>query len=168
MVTGIETAGILLGVFPLCIELIKLYVRGAETLGEILRHHRVLQRFQRELNMESCKFYNSLLNLFEDTLTGQDCEQFFKDPKEAEERLNTRLDRPGATKAFIDAVEALQEELNELRYQFQVDKGRADGIADKHVQAGSKEYPKVFSSLCHNTREALTDLQSFASVQEKN
>ena len=144
MVTGVETAGILLAVFPLCIELIKLYASGAETLGEILRHHhRVLRQFQRELDMEFCKFYNCLLDLFEDTLTEQDCVRFFQDPKEAEERLKARLDRPGVVGVFIDAIGALQEELNELQGQFPVDKGIADKITSKNVQSGSKEYSKV-------------------------
>jgi len=143
MVTGVETVGILLGVFPLCIELIKLYVSGVETLNEMRHHHRVLQKFQRELEMESCKFYDCLLNLFEDTLTEQDCVRFFQDPKEAEKRLNTRLDRPGVAGVFIKAVVALQEELDELKNKFPVGKGVADKIASKHVQAGSSEYLKV-------------------------
>ena len=152
MVTGVETAGILLAVFPLCIELIKLYASGAETLGEILRHHhRVLRQFQRELDMEFCKFYNCLLDLFEDTLTEQDCVRFFQDPKEAEERLKARLDRPRVVDVFIDAVGALQEELNELQGQFPVDKGVADKITGKKVQSGSKEYLKVLFHL-HITR----------------
>ncbi|KAF8458484.1 hypothetical protein BGX38DRAFT_1265212 [Terfezia claveryi] len=165
MLTGVETAGILLGAFPFCIELIKLYARGADLLGEILRHHhRVLREFQRELNMESCKFYNCLLNLFEDTLTEQDCVRFFQDPKGAEEQLKALLDRPGVAGIFIDAVGALQEELNELRSQFPVDKDVVDKIAGKHVEAGSREYLK----LCRRAGKKLKKRFTLALLKEEH
>jgi len=146
---GVEIAGLVLGTFPLCIELIKLYASGVETLRDMHHHHRELRQFQRGLEMESCKFNNTLCSLFEDALTEQDSVLFFPDPKEAERRLNARLDRPGVRSVFIHAVEALHKELSELQQQFLVDKVVADKTAGRYAQVGSTEYLKVIFPSAH-------------------
>lgn len=58
MVTGIEAAGLALGLFPLVIEGIKFYISSAEKFKEIKHHKRTLEKFKRELEMEKSKFHN--------------------------------------------------------------------------------------------------------------
>ncbi|KAF8454293.1 hypothetical protein BDZ91DRAFT_747764 [Kalaharituber pfeilii] len=144
MLTGVETAGIVLAVFPLCIELVKLYASGAGTIYEMRHHHKVLREFHRELEMESCKFYNCLLNLFEDTITEKDCNRLFHDLRGAEQRLKARLNRPHAAVNFINAVIAMNEELADLQQSFaNLDERVADKITGQRMQVGSGEYVKL-------------------------
>lgn len=145
MPTGVETAGIVLAVFPICIGLINIYFHGAATLNKMRHHHRVLREFHRELDMESCKFYNSLLNLFDDTITEQDCARFFRDPKGAEEKLKARLVRPQTAKNFIDGISAMSQALSDLEHKFaSLDKSIAEKMKTKAVQVDSDEYVKVW------------------------
>ena len=103
--------------------------------------HPVLREFHRELDMESCKFYDTLCNLFEDTLTEQDCVQFFHDIGEAEEKLKERLVRPQAVINFLNAVTAMEEELSELRRKFATPE--EDVVKNMSTKPLEAEYVKV-------------------------
>ena len=59
MVTGIEAAGLALGLFPLVLEGITIYISSAEKVAEIIRHKRTLNKFRRELEMEKSIFDNT-------------------------------------------------------------------------------------------------------------
>lgn len=63
MVTGIEAAGLVLGLFPLVIEGIEFYINSTETVKEIMRHKRTLNEFMRELEIEKCIFDNTYYTL---------------------------------------------------------------------------------------------------------
>lgn len=63
MVTGIEITGVALGLFPLLIEGIDVYISSAEKVKEIMRHKRTLSTFKRELEMEKSVFYNTWYTL---------------------------------------------------------------------------------------------------------
>ena len=63
MVTGVETAGIALGLFPLVIEGIRFYISSAEKFREMKHHKRTLDKFRRELVMEKSKLDNTLYEL---------------------------------------------------------------------------------------------------------
>lgn len=58
MVTGIEAAGLALGLFPVVIEAIKLYMSSAEKFREMKHHKHTLAKFRRELVMEKTKLDN--------------------------------------------------------------------------------------------------------------
>lgn len=149
MVTGVETAGIVLGVFPLCIELIKLYATAAQTIKDMLHYHRILREYVRELKLERCKLYDSLLNLFEDSVTIEHCVQIFQNP-EGEGRLKQRLEgRSYATESFIDALKAMENELREIEQAFP-DMKDIDGATlatGGHVKCENKQYQKVRSPI---------------------
>ena len=148
MVTGVETAGLVLGAFPLCIELIKLYASGVATLNEMRNYRQVLREFERELKMEFCKFISSLCDLFEDKITEEDCNRFLGGAGGGgalEQRLKARLSRPQAASSFIDAVRTMNEELGVLRNAFaSLDGSVAAKITrDVRVPVESIEYGKV-------------------------
>jgi len=67
MVTGIETAGLVLAAFPIVVEGLKYYISCARKVKEISRHRDVLRQFMRDIKTE--------MTIFEDTwyqLTGCD------------------------------------------------------------------------------------------------
>ena len=144
MLTGVETAGVVLAVFPLCIELVKLYANGAQTLKGMRDYESELLKLQRRLQMESCIFYNSLYTLFEDTITEEECIRLIRDPKGAEQKLNARLNRPQSVENFIGAVMEMEQELSELQKQFVVlDKRTAERLSTPHTRFTPEEYLKV-------------------------
>jgi len=63
MVTGIETAGLVLGAFPLAIEGIKAYSDGMKTVKDMKNYEQILRQFARELKVERCKYDNTFLGL---------------------------------------------------------------------------------------------------------
>ena len=67
MVTGVETAGLVLGAFPIVIEGLEYYISCARKVKEISHHKDVLRQFMRDIKTE--------MTIFEDTwyqLTGYD------------------------------------------------------------------------------------------------
>lgn len=58
MVTGIEAAGLVFGLFPLVIEGIGFYISSAEKVKEMMRHKHTLDKFRRDLETEKCLFDN--------------------------------------------------------------------------------------------------------------
>lgn len=123
MLTGVEVAGIALGAFPVCIELVKLYMVGAEAF-DVMRHHRyALEEFQRELEMEYAKFVNTIYEVYGDEITQKDLEYILlyevRDSTggaSAQEplRLDHMFHRPHASENFINAVKALKIQLKRL------------------------------------------------------
>ena len=58
MATGIEAAGLVLGLFPIVLEGIQFYISSAEKFKEMKHHKRTLVKFRRELEMEESIFDN--------------------------------------------------------------------------------------------------------------
>lgn len=129
--SGVEIVGIVLGVFPVCIELVKHCCTGIQTLKDMRDYRRVLGELELELEMESCKFFNSLYNLFGDIITEQECVAMFQHPEGAQVRLQleTRLHRLDSAEIFIRAIKALRSELEELQQGFEGIGGVATGTA---------------------------------------
>jgi len=59
MVTGIETAGLVLAAFPVVLEGLKYYIDCTKQVKDIRRHRVVLNRFMRDIKTE--------MTIFEDT-----------------------------------------------------------------------------------------------------
>ena len=58
MATGFEVAGLALGLFPLVLDGVTIYLNSTEKVTEIIRHKRTLNKFMRELEMEKSVFDN--------------------------------------------------------------------------------------------------------------
>ena len=52
MVTGIEAAGLALGLFPIVLEGITFYISSAGKVIELIRHKHTLDRFMTDLEVE--------------------------------------------------------------------------------------------------------------------
>lgn len=120
-----EAAGLALAVFPLCIELIKYYCAGIATLRDMREHHHLLKEFDRELNMEYCKYKTSLASVFDGTVTAA---TIFEDPAAAKARLEDRLPFPDVVENFIKAVERMRDEVKELQMKFEIDRDTSGKI----------------------------------------
>lgn len=59
MVTGIECAGLVLGVFPLLIEGIKAYNRGIRSIKRAREYKSILRQYSIELTSEHAQFKNT-------------------------------------------------------------------------------------------------------------
>jgi hypothetical protein len=66
MVTGVETAGLILGSIPLIISALEHYAEGIETIGKWWRYKRELASLKRILGAE----YDRFLNTLEELLAG--------------------------------------------------------------------------------------------------
>ncbi|RPB16179.1 hypothetical protein P167DRAFT_570890 [Morchella conica CCBAS932] len=125
MVTGIETAGLALAIFPLVIEGLKSYSNGARTIKDMWRSQVTLKSLIRELRMEKCKFENTLTSLLEGVASDQpnllflmnDPECKFWCTKDFQETLKSRL-RPDMVEVYIEAMEELYSALESLTNKF--------------------------------------------------
>ena len=64
--SGIEIAGLVLGAFPVAIEVIKVYSNAMKKIHDIKNYQQILRQFARQLKVEKCKFTNSFLELLEE------------------------------------------------------------------------------------------------------
>ena len=129
MVTGIETAGLVLGAFPLVIEGMKVYANGARTMKNMMEYERVLKQYRREISMEQGHFEDMCYNLLEDMTEPEDSilHEMMTDPRhekwreELHNALSLRLRRPDS---FIDAIKEFQTILDDLAITFSLDGGK--------------------------------------------
>lgn len=63
MATGFEAAGIALALFPIVLELVRMYLSSIQTISELIRHKRTINTFKRELDMEKSIFENTWYTL---------------------------------------------------------------------------------------------------------
>lgn len=109
MITGIEAAGLVLGLFPIVIEGVQFYTSSAEKFKETRQHKHTLDEFRRELEMEESIFDNIWGTLMSRTgVLGQP-------------NMNGVFSclPPYAKKSFINGCQELNTILNELSEKFQ-------------------------------------------------
>ncbi|KAF8424837.1 hypothetical protein EV426DRAFT_597389 [Tirmania nivea] len=119
MITGIECAGLLLGVFPLVLEGLKFYLHAVDRVKQMRRHEATLTRFLREVDMEKCKFDNIWYSLI--SISGIDpkivAEPMPWDPS-VEEKLLACLPSHSVP-SFVGACQDLNDILKKLAQRFQ-------------------------------------------------
>ena len=115
MVTGIEAAGVALGLFPLVIEGIKFYISSAEKFKEMKHYKRTLDKFRRELVMEKSKFDNILCALV--SRAGVLIEPNMEFSPEIMEEVISCLPLY-AVKSFVNGCQDLNSILRELTEKF--------------------------------------------------
>jgi len=121
MVTGIETAGLVLGAFPLVIEGLKVYASG----GRTIQGYRLLHQFCRDLEIEQVKFENTCYLLLKDAKVTDNTSNNinlgspqWKD-ENFQEALSKHLQQPALVAQFVrtagelrDIVDLLGREVN--------------------------------------------------------
>lgn len=121
MVTGIETAGIALAVFPLLISGLQSYADGIRTIKELWHPQLALNSLIRELGMEKCKFDNTCASLLEGMVTDAHLTLLMENPgglpwsdPDLQEKLDSRF-RPETLACYIDAMKDLASTLRILQ-----------------------------------------------------
>ena len=66
MVTGIETAGLVLAAFPLIIKGMKSWMEGVETLNRLRKARSIFRRYAVRLQCEHAVYRNTLYALLDD------------------------------------------------------------------------------------------------------
>lgn len=132
-----EAAGLALGVFPVCITLIQSYQQGRSIFRDMRDYRRVLKEFRRELQVEHCKFEQSLYSVFGETMTSDECAEVFKNPEQAEQKLNATLRSPSLVQSFIDSVVAMRNEVESIKEKLEATGVHAGKNADGSAQVGS-------------------------------
>ena len=122
--SGIETAGLVLAVFPIVVRGLQQFTEGLETIKNWKRYHRELSKYARTLETQRIVYLNTIERLFEGIIQSNDeLEVLMKDPglafsrsSQYEERLSTRLGRSYAnySRIMADMLEALRAARNEL------------------------------------------------------
>lgn len=127
MVTGIETAGLALSVFPLVVSGLQAYAEGARTIRELWRPEMTLKSLIRELGMEKCKFENTCTSLLEGMVTDSDLTLLMESPGGSlwselnlQEKLECRFS-PGTVKCYMDAMKDLASTLQILQENLGLD-----------------------------------------------
>ena len=115
MVTGIEAAGLALGIFPLVIEGIKFYINFAKKAKQLKHHKHTLDKFRREIVMEKSKFDNTWCTLA--SRAGVYIEPNMKPPLTTTERVLSCLPEH-AVESFIGGCQELNTIMGQLREKF--------------------------------------------------
>lgn len=126
MVTGVETAGIVLAIFPLIISALEHYRKGLEPFVIWAKYHRELGSLRRLLELEEAKLLNTCERLLEPIVSTADLAVLISEPggnrwkdKELQSKLRRLLTT--AHQSFLDALENINEELTELSAKLGVD-----------------------------------------------
>lgn len=118
MVTGVETAGLVLAIFPLVVKGLDVYLDGSRKAKDLLQWSRGLRCTARVLRAESALFENTCACLLEEVVTPKEVVLLMGgegwDDRDFQETLTEHMGTKLAS-AFIEAVEELNSCLNELR-----------------------------------------------------
>lgn len=128
MVTGIETAGLALAVFPIVVSGLQFYADGARTIKAMWRPEMALKSLIRDIGMEKCKFENTCTFLLEGMVSDSHLILLMDYPggplwrdNDLQEKLKSRL-RPATAQYYMEAMEALTSTLQSLQVKLGLDK----------------------------------------------
>ncbi|KAF8539020.1 hypothetical protein BDD12DRAFT_925468 [Trichophaea hybrida] len=119
MVTGIETAGLVLAAFPILIQCLDFYNGGVQKATELKNYRRVLKRLVRELKMEKCKFGNTCENLLDgmSSISAEEVKTLIEgegwENTKFQDKLKKQLGSQSAC-AFTEAAKEMNSSLQEL------------------------------------------------------
>ncbi|KAI9763062.1 MAG: hypothetical protein M1840_000953 [Geoglossum simile] len=118
MVSGVEAAGLVLATFPLVIEGLKVYLRGAETITSWWGDTLLIDRLILRVDMEWLKFRSSLEVLLLDLFTAEELESALETPdffgqKDIQSSLSKQLGT--SFRVFSATVAEMIERLEELK-----------------------------------------------------
>ena len=128
MVTGVESAGLVLAAFALIIQGTQVYANCARTIKGMKRQQMILAQYSRALSVEQVKFENTCENLLADivSLEHSTLRDLINNPggpewrkSDFETKLSSRL-RPASANQFVQAAEELKQRLEDLGEYFEV------------------------------------------------
>ncbi|KAI5797812.1 hypothetical protein EDC01DRAFT_40144 [Geopyxis carbonaria] len=140
MVTGVETAGLVLAAFPLVVKGLVAYADGCQKLTDMQHHSRLLQQFSVELDTEHAKFVNTCQNLLQHFVSPAELSELLKPGSEKwrSPTLQTSLEsnlRKYSAQQFVLSVKCIDDSLQELRKMFPMaaDEGKKSRKTAKKV-----------------------------------
>lgn len=116
MVTGIEAAGLALGLFPIVLEGITFYISSAGKVIELIRHKRTLDRFMTTLEVEKVIYDNIWREL--GSRVDMEIEPNMVTPPETINKVLSCLN-PDTRKSFVNSCKELDEILIKLKNKFE-------------------------------------------------
>lgn len=136
MLTGIETAGVVLAILPLVVKQLDDYAKGLNTIRSFgaRRHRREMNLYAAELGTQAALLTDSIMLLVEDIV--DDIEVLSLNPHsnwtpilekdKTQQRLRKRLGRN--YDIYMKAMEALSETLSELQSKLGLDAQAANKV----------------------------------------
>ena len=116
MVTGIEAAGLALGLFPIVLEGVTFYISSAGKVIELIRHKHTLDRFMTDLEVEKAIYDNTWRKL--GSRVDMEIEPNVVTPRETINQVLSCLN--GDTrKSFVNLCKELDEILIQLINKFE-------------------------------------------------
>ena len=80
VITGVETAGLVLAIFPVAVEGLRFYLRGLESVKRWWRYARAMRDLLRALEMEKVKFEVSCEEILYEIVDTQDLDRLLQAP----------------------------------------------------------------------------------------
>jgi hypothetical protein len=127
MVTGIETAGLVLAAFPLVVCTIQSYREGLEPLGDWWQYRTKVLKFAQGLKVQWDIFQENVRMLLDPMVTSTwELEELLSDPagpKWQEPGLICKLEQrlPRSYDSYMCTIEAMKEALEKLKKKLGVD-----------------------------------------------
>jgi len=138
MPTGIETAGLVLAIFPIVVKGFDVYLDGSRKVKDLWQWRRGLRGMLREFKAESALFENTCMRLLQEVVSAKEVIQLMGgegwDDTDFQERLAERMGENMA-EAFAGEVKELSSRLSQLREDMGLDQ-------DMNVCI---EYPKLLA-----------------------
>ena len=125
MVTGIETAGLVLGSLPLVISALEHYAEGISTIIKWWHFKKEILCLVRSLEAEQARFLNTCELLLEGLVPAQDLEKLIQNAggeqwkdDELDAKLRRRLHR--SHMPYLNSVTGMQEALEEIKTKLEL------------------------------------------------
>lgn len=143
MLTGVETAGLVLAAFPVVVQLIQGYKEGCQPLRNWFRFHKTFQKLIQGIRLQETRLESNvrmlLLPLVDndeelEVLLGEPGGGAWKNP-DLEDALQLQLSN--SFKSYLDTIERIRETLQDFRHQLGVGKDIEKEI-QYHLSHGTK------------------------------
>ena len=136
MVTGIETAGLVLAAFPIAVHALQNWIDGLRTLQKFRRIYRELENYSQILDTENVTFLNTLETLLTDLVHYEDLPLMLAQPTGIcwknpvyEDKLRHRLDR--SYDSFMSTIEKMSQALQKFKEKLGIsDDGAVSSLVD--------------------------------------
>ncbi|KAH6681496.1 hypothetical protein B0J14DRAFT_530012 [Halenospora varia] len=158
MVTGVETAGIILGSIPLIVSALEHYAEGISTIEKWWKYKRELASLKRVLGAEYDRFLNTLEELLAGIVPDATLAALLNTPggvawgdPELNRKLQTRLRK--SYNSYLDTVNDLNEVVTILKSKLELDPSGKPKWTDS--KTFRREYKRIKFSLSKSAYEEL-------------